>query len=181
MQLACCSIRENKKLIPKVKALYRTAFPKNEQLWWPALRFLTRSSCGDIHAYLDGNTFCGFTVSACAGSVCYVLFFAVEEGLRGQGYGGAILDALKKANPGRDVVVLIEPPIPEAENFDQRVRRLRFYERNGFYRTGLMSKEIGGAFDLLATAPEICVADYKKVFKRMTLGFWNIKVWEKNV
>ena len=179
MNLAHHSIRENRKLIPQVKALYRTAFPKHERLWWPALRFLTRKSCGDIQAYLDGDTFCGFTVSAQAGSVCYVLFFAVDETCRNRGYGSAILEILKKANPEKHLVVLIEPPEPEAENHEQRTRRLQFYERNGFYQTGLMSREIGGDFDLLATAPKISIPDYQKVFQKMTLGFWNIKVWKK--
>ena len=57
----------------QVKALYYTAFPKEERLPWWLLRLNARRSGIDLTAFLDGDTFCGFTASATAGNMHFLL------------------------------------------------------------------------------------------------------------
>lgn len=66
--------------------LYQTAFPKEEQLPWWLLRILTTLDRCDLTAYYDSDTFCGFTYTAAEGKILFVLFFAVDDGVRGRGY-----------------------------------------------------------------------------------------------
>lgn len=59
----------------------------------------------------------------------YVEYFATAPSERGNGLGGAILDAFVDEAPDSPVVLEIEPP-----EDGLTLRRLRFYERHGFTR-----------------------------------------------
>ncbi len=57
----------------------------------------------------------------------FIEHFAVNPAYRGQGLGGQILRAVTDALPGR-ICLEVEPPDTETAE-----RRIRFYERNGFF------------------------------------------------
>lgn len=164
------------KSLSEAKRLYRSAFPKEEQVPFFVLRFLTLIKGVDLICYRENDDFCGFTYTVTEGNVVFVLFFAVNEALRGQGYGSSILKFLRKKNPGRTVILNVEPLDPEAENAEERVRRVRFYEKNGFFDAGYDIDEIGGKFRVFATEKCIDVDAYLKVFGRMSFGFWKPKI-----
>ena len=65
---------------------------------------------------------------------------------------------------------------PAAENYPQRQRRFRFYQRNGFFDTGYHVWEAGGKFRVLATDSILDEAAYRKIFRKLSLGFWNVKL-----
>lgn len=62
------------------------------------------------------------------GDITHVLFLAVEETLRGNGYGSQILDAIRRAYPDKRLILDVEMPDPEAENQEQRTKRIAFYK-----------------------------------------------------
>ena len=156
----------------KIKKLYQTAFPKEELLPWWIVRLLTIQKCVDLTGYYREETFAGFTFTATTEDILFVLFFAVEENSRGKGFGSEILQYLKDSNSGKTIVLNVEPVDERAENNDQRIRRMAFYKKNGFYDTGYNIREVGGVFRVLATAPELDTAAYGKVFRKMSLGLW---------
>jgi GNAT superfamily N-acetyltransferase len=154
-----------------VKKLYRSAFPKEEQMpWWLLRLFSLREDMG-ITAYYDGETFCGLTVTVGVEEYLFVLFFAVAEECRGQGYGSGILSLLKQENSQRPIVLNVEPVDEQAENAAQRVQRMHFYERNGFFDTGYDIDEVGGTFRVLSNGP-LNVEHYQRVFARLSYGLW---------
>ncbi len=164
--------------LSEAKRLYRTAFPKEEQMPFWTLRFLTLIKGIELTCYREDDCFCGFTYTVTEGSVVFVLFFAVSADLRGKGYGSSILAELKKRNPNRSIILNVEPLDADAENAEERVRRMRFYEKNGFFDTGYDIEEIGGTFRVLATEKEIDMNAYLRVFGRMSFGLWKPK-WTK--
>jgi hypothetical protein len=85
---------------------------------------------------------------------------------------------LKEKNPDRSVILNVEPLDDEAENAEERIRRIRFYEKNGFFDTGYDIEEIGGTFRVLATEKEINMDEYLRVFGKMSFGLWKPK-WTK--
>ena len=103
-----------------------------------------------------------------------MLFFAVETALRGQGYGSRILSDIQK-NHGK-VTLNVEPLIDTAPNLKERQRRFAFYQKNGFLDTGYHVWEIGGKFRVLSTQRELDVPQYQKVFQKLTLGLWKVKL-----
>ncbi|MBE6981042.1 MAG: GNAT family N-acetyltransferase [Ruminococcaceae bacterium] len=176
MKLTGISISKNRRLCKQVKALYRSAFPKEELLPWPLMRLLTLREGASIRGWMDGDTFCGFTYSATVNGFCFVMFFAVEPGLRGQGYGSAILEALKAEAPTVPVILNIEPILDTAPNLQERKNRLAFYQKNGFFDTGFMIREVGGVFTVMATCPKIDPEQYARLFRYISFGFWHVTV-----
>ena len=164
------------KKLAEAKKLYRNAFPKEEQLPWWVLRLMTIPKGIDLTSYYLGDDFCGFTHTTATDHIVFVMFFAVQEDLRGKGCGSAILEYLKKSNPGKAIILNVEPLDDDADNAEQRVRRMRFYEKNGFYDTGYYINEVGGTFRVLSTTPILDPQRYLQAFYKLSLGFWRPKI-----
>ena len=154
-----------------VKELYRNAFPKEEQMPWWLLRLISLRKDMGITAYYDGDTFCGMTVMVGTKEYLFVLFFAVADGHRGQGYGSEILSLVKRENPHRPIVLNVEPLDETADNAAQRVDRMRFYNRNGFFDTGYNIDEVGGTFRVMSNSA-LDPQAYQGVFRRLSYGLW---------
>jgi len=161
-------------LLEKVRQLYHTAFPKEERIPWLLVRLNALRKNIDLTAFLDGDTFCGFTYSVTSGDLHFLLFFAVDGQLRSKGYGSAILSMLKESYP--TVVLNIEPLVADAPNLPERQHRYGFYRHNGFCDTGYHVWEVGGMFRVLSTKAELDVPSYQKLFLKLTFGLWKVKL-----
>ncbi len=160
----------------EIRNLYRTAFPKEEQLpWWLVRCFILQKGV-DLTGYYDGEAFAGFTFTATEGEILFVLFLAVPDGSRGKGYGSEILNYLKQNYPGKTILLNVEPLDESAENNDQRIRRMAFYRKNGFYDTGYNIREVGGVFRVLSSTPEMNQDAYLRVFRKMSFGLWRPEI-----
>ncbi len=174
MALIPADIRTDPKLAARAKALYLSAFPKEERLPWWLMRLNALRRGIDLTAWMEGETFCGFTASVTEGNMHFLLFFAVDGGLRGRGYGSKILDAIRREHGC--VSLNVELLDPKAENYEQRKLRFAFYGKNGFYDTYYHVWEVGGKFRVLSTCPELDVQSYKSIFKKLSLGVWNVRL-----
>lgn len=177
MKLTNIDICKNRCFRQAVRQLYTRAFPKEERIpWW--LLWLNACRNGvDLCAWQDGDTFCGMTSSVTVGNVHFLLFFAVAENCRGRGYGSEILRLLRQRY--QTVVLNVEPLTDTAPNLAQRKRRFAFYERNGFVDTGWYVWEIGGKFRVLSTEASLNVPAYKKLFRKLTFGLWDVRLKEE--
>lgn len=171
-------MRLDKKPLSKVpdvaalRRLYHTAFPKEEQMPWWVLRLVSLRRDMGVEGFYEGNLLRGFTYSVATEDVLFLLFFAVSDECRGQGWGSTILTQLKEEYPGRTIVLNVELLDPKAENYDQRLRRMRFYKKNGFFDTGFDIDEVGGTFRVLATREQLDVHAYLRAFAKLSYGFW---------
>ena len=121
----------------KIKNLYETAFPEDEQIPWDDLMRLVEEMPLDFTAYYDGEEFIGFTIVYPRKSINWFWYFAVREELRGKGYGQQILTHLIEKYKGQTCVLDMESPTQVSENIVQRHRRHDFYLRNGFRDTNV--------------------------------------------
>ena len=174
MTMQAIDINKNPVICRRAKALYLSAFPKEERLPWWVLRLNACRRGIDLTAFADGDTFCGFTASVTVDGLHFLLFFAIDEEKRGMGYGSAILQKLRKEH--KALVLNVELLDPAADNYAQRKRRFAFYQRNGFADTHYHVWEVGGKFRVLSTEPVLDVPQYKKIFKKLTLGLWDVKL-----
>ena len=167
-------IHSNRQVARQVKKLYLSAFPKEEQIPWPVLYWNTKRK--DLHftAFIDGNLLCGFTIFATVENLCYIFFFAVEETLRGQGYGSRILADLQTEYG--TLGLNIEPLDPAADNYEQRKMRFAFYGKNGFFDTEHNVWEVGGKFRILSTQKNLPMIQVQKAFSKLTAGLWHVKI-----
>lgn len=121
---------------PALRRLYESAFPREEQIPYDDLISLLDTMPIDFTAYYDGDTFVGLTLVLNRPDFNWGWYFAVQESLRGQGYGQRILSVLKKQYAARPLVIDIESPWQQdCPNQEQRLRRYGFYRRNGFRDT----------------------------------------------
>ena len=80
----------------------------------------------------------------------YLGFLAVDGRTRSAGYGSRILTYFRERYGNVPQLLEIEPLTREAGNYQQRVRRLAFYERNGFTATNMMAHEGDQTYRVLA-------------------------------
>ena len=66
------------------------------------------------------------------------MFLAVDSKLRSKGCGSLMLKEIQSLYPENKVIVSIERCDKTVENLEQRLRRKRFYEKNGFLSTGCL-------------------------------------------
>ena len=95
--------------VREVKRLLETAFPPNEQA---PIAFLTTQAQRDevsLLVYYDEERFCGFAFMIEDAELAYVLFLAVDEAARSQGYGSRMLADIEQRCPGKTIALDIEP------------------------------------------------------------------------
>lgn len=172
MQLQSKNITKKLPEYKQVKALIKTAFPKNEQVPTCILNHMAKKKGGKFTAYFDGE-FCGFSYTIRENNTVFVLFLAVAENLRSGGYGSKILADLRELYADCEIVLNVEPPVETAENYEQRIKRIAFYERNGYFNTHRYLFKGKEEFLVLATAPTFNESAYAKILHTLSFGLYD--------
>lgn len=156
-------LRELKRRNPEVKEvrrLYEASFPGNEKMPFRIilkmldehhkLYLITEDAqiIGFVYKYLD--------------TVSFLYYFAVEEEFRGRGYGTRILQMLKGIGNTQKIVLDIERVTDDMTEADEAFRRLRFYERAGYARTGIRYWFFAD-YELIADPPGYTEEEYRKL------------------
>src|SRR5699024_9391089 len=87
----------------------------------------------NIMAIYYHEQFVGFAYVIHSHGMHYILYLAVNDQIRSQGYGTRIINELRRLYPEDSLALDVEQPNPQAANNQQRLRRLKFYRRNGFF------------------------------------------------
>lgn len=85
----------------------------------------------------------------------YLYYLAVNDHVRSRGYGSRIIAQLRKLYGQGTIVLDCEQPDPRADNHQQRLKRMAFYAKNGFYQTHHFHHDRGVKFHILATQRSI--------------------------
>lgn len=155
-----------KKHTKQVKSLYRSAFPKNERAPFFLLMHRRDNGRDTFYALEENHEFIGLAYTIKTDKMVYVFFLAIEEDARGKGYGTEVLKKLREMYPDRAIALMIEDPEEKsAENLEERIERLKFYEKNGFQRLSIKINEAGVNYELLATENIVTQADFLMMMK----------------
>ncbi|MDF0728422.1 GNAT family N-acetyltransferase [Cytobacillus sp. S13-E01] len=141
MELLLESINKNSKDIEKVKDLYYGSFPEVERHPMDLLFYKANLNCVDFLAIYDKDIFVGFTYLITHKNLTYVLYLAIDGNVRSKGYGSLVLSQIKEKYSKNQIILNIEVIDESAINFEQRVTRKKFYERNGYESSGLLYKD----------------------------------------
>lgn len=142
----------------KFKHLYLAAFPRNERA--PVKYLLKHGKESDLIACYDGETFCGFYSTLTFGDITHIIFLAIVEELRDHGYGSALLELIAERYKGNRIILDMEADVPEAPNYEQRVRRKAFYEKNGYVESGIEYDWRGVPYKILIRDGQISEAEF---------------------
>lgn len=115
-------------LLARVPELYEEAFPPEERTDTSHfMAMIGRCPQMDFNAIVDNGEFCGMAVIWNLGICRYLLYLAVLRDKRNQGYGAQALHFLQ-GESDLPIIAEVELPIEPI-----KIRRIRFYERNGFH------------------------------------------------
>lgn len=131
------------------------AFPPDEYMSLSELLEVQARGEFDVLALFDGETMVGFMVISASEEAAYLFFLAIAKEFRGMRYGGQALQLYRTLYAQRQCTVDLEPLDDAAENAAQRIRRRRFYLKNGFSPSGYALEYRGMAFELLCCTPPL--------------------------
>ncbi len=146
-----------------VKALFVSAFPSEERPPFFMLRRGADKGHGDMLLAWDEDEFVGFTYLISNERTGYLFFFAINEDKRGMGYGSAVLAELRKMYEGKQIFLARESLDEAAENYAERVRRHKFYLRNGFSDLRVKIKEATVTYDVMSIGGDVAPEEYDKL------------------
>ncbi|MFD1431556.1 GNAT family N-acetyltransferase [Lacticaseibacillus yichunensis] len=117
MSLTMTTISAGDPLVSQVQSLYETAFPKAERVQFDVL--LNKQRPGyttHLYAFNDDETFIGLATTIARDGLHLLGYFAIDESLRGKGYGSQAITLLKDACLPETLALEIETPDPAAPN-----------------------------------------------------------------
>lgn len=140
----------------QVKDLYRKRlkqdFARDERKPLSAMRRLWKDDAYDCYGLFDGDEILGYAFFVHLGKNYMVDYLAISEDRRGQGLGSIFLRQLGPCLADADCILCeIEDPdkAPDEATRLLRERRLQFYQRNGYRKTGLTSLLFGVDYRIL--------------------------------
>ncbi len=143
-----------------IKRLFISAFPKEERPPFFVLSTRAKRGKGDLLIAKEGDDFVGFVHVVSYAKLSYLFFLAVDESLRGMGYGTKIIDAVKERYRGNKIFLARERLDEQCDNMQQRLNRHKFYLKNGFCDLKCRIVEGGVMFDAMSIGGEITNKDY---------------------
>lgn len=159
------TLTSQSEILPAVNALYEQAFPANERI--PLKYLLDTAHCREFLAFFDRDLFVGFLNALTDSRLTNILYLAVPDELRGQGYGSQILKQMLERHPKQKIIVDVEIVSPQKPNFAERLRRKRFYMQNGFAETSVRYAWRDEEYELLVSNGTVSQKEFSAFWERI--------------
>ena len=146
-----------------LKHIYVNAFPPEERA--PFRRVWKQAERGkaDFRGIFVRERCCGFTYAVSYKDIVYFFYFAIDPRVRGRGIGTRALKEVMRRYQGKRFFLALEPLDPEAKNYEERVRRHRFYESCGLVDLPHQLSEAKVVYSLMGTGEEIHPEEYREL------------------
>lgn len=148
----------------RIRRLYRSAFPAYERKPLYVIRRMYREGKTDVWYCRQDGAFAGFATTINGAELILVDYLAVANGCRGKGIGSALLQALQMQYVGKGLFLEIESTFVEADNREERLRRKRFYLRNGLEELQVEAELFGTRMELLGRNCQLDFAAYRAFY-----------------
>lgn len=149
-----------------IKNLYTRAFPPAEMTPFFLLLRRTKKKNVDFLAFFDNEIVVGFVYLITQRDLTLISYLAVADTLHSQGYGSQILAYVEEIYPQQRIILSIEQVPSDAAPDDLRLRRKRFYQKNGYQAAGFYVKEYGVDYELLVKNGSCSPAEYLELMKK---------------
>ena len=130
-----------------IATLLVEAFPEDERPPVPYFFSSLERKGNSLFSYYLHDEFIGFAYVTLYQDICYIFFLAVKENKRHQGYGGEILEDIKKAYHDYVILLCYEEVEPRYPNYQERIKRKEFYSIHGFKDNNMKTNEFGVVFE----------------------------------
>lgn len=144
--------------------LYKKAFPSYERKPF-SLIFNTfiKNQC-DVWSIEDHDQFVGLAITLNFKDLVLLDYFAIEEGLRGLGYGTKVISLLKQKYNTKRLFIEIESTLECCDNLSERKQRKNFYLKNGMKELNTLANVFGTNMELLSYSTNITFEDYYSIY-----------------
>lgn len=149
--------------LEQIEELYNVSFPKEERAPFSILLDRINDDRGELIAYYQEDVFVGFAYIVNKDDICFIFYLAVSPKFQGRGFGSEILSLIKEKYSSKAVCLNIETLDEDAPNYEQRIRRAKFYERNGFKDLHYTSKDGGIYYEMFAYNGEVSKEEYTEL------------------
>ncbi len=163
--------------ILKIRRLVLTTFPQNERPPFNLLLLRTRLPDAEFLAFYEKKELCGITVTIQNDDAVLLSFLAVCEEKRSQGIGSELLKYVKKRHSGKLIVADIEALDPHAADIADRVRRKRFYIKNGFEELHAGFAYGGADYELMGIGGGFDENKLRRLYLQMTMGVFDPQLY----
>ena len=160
-------LNQNDDNYSKVIDLYKKAFTTAQRIPTWILKFKLRKGKVGFNVLYANDTWIGLIYTTEFKDIVLVHFLAISESFRSGGYGGKVMDSMKVMHSGKRIVLNIEKLDKQEKNFEQRIKRKAFYEKNGFSSSGYFVKEPGEKLEMLIFGGSINKEEIEAMYKNL--------------
>ncbi len=176
-QIQFLDIIEDKRNYRNTIKLYKKSFPLAERI--PIFIMKSRAAKGKARfsSINENGQFVGLIYQVYYDDIVYIFFFAISEELRGQGYGSRVLAAIKEQYPHKRIILMAEAPDEKSRNNAERMKRIQFYNNNGFKEIGYHVMEVGVIYTMLCyngNGKEVSKMEFRELMRE----FWGDFLFE---
>ncbi len=144
----------------------KRVFPKDELMPMWLIRLITLKKNYNFNVYYENELFVGILFTIELKETVFVFYLAVNDEIHSKGYGSALLEIVFNKHADKSITLFIETmDDTSAINYEQRVKRLAFYEKNGFQHTGIKAGFKTPFVDILSTDTNYDELKAKKLMK----------------
>jgi GNAT superfamily N-acetyltransferase len=129
--------------------LYKEAFPEARKVPKWLLKYKLRNGKIGFSALYAQDKWIGLIHITEYEDILFIQSIAILASCRSKGFGSQVLISLKNQHLGKRIVLNIEVIDKKANNYQQRVKRKKFYEHNGFLSSGFTVQEPGEKLEML--------------------------------
>lgn len=148
-----------------IYALYERAFPACEKKPFWLIRLKNWQGRADVWYIEDDGQFIGLGITMSAPGLMLLDYFAIDEKLRGMGYGSKALKALQEQYADRHFFLEIESVYEACDNVEQRIQRKNFYLKNGMTEMKMMANLFGTNLEVLGHGCKLDFQTYRSVYE----------------
>ena len=149
----------------QVNDIYEKSFPKEER--YITLDNMAHRQNTELYCLMDNNQVVGMIYLIFYKDMIFILYLAVSQEKRSKGYGSYLLKWCLQKYFDKKIFLNIEEVKKDFKDYETRKKRLKFYQKNGFFITNYISKEVTENFNILSNRREIDINEYKVLDKNV--------------
>lgn len=151
--------------LQKVRQLYNRSFPDSEKA--PFRYMVEPFDEVDFLSFYDGKIFVGFVYLIYYLDVSYIFYLAIDDKLRGKGYGTAVLQYIRHTHPSNRIILEIEDASASSSDVETCLRRKNFYVKNGYVDQNVHIRMHGVPMEILSSGGSITRSEYLHLWKKL--------------
>ncbi len=160
-----------KQITDNIYKLYLDAFPEVERKPFDTMVKKMEEGKLEFVAIEDDNgEFVGFGISILYDRYALLDYFAIEESMRGMGYGRQALMCFKERYSDKLFLLEIESTFDKSDNAEDRLRRKHFYLSCGMVCMPYIVNFLGTLMEVLTFGENITYEEHKSIYSNSFEG-----------